>query len=150
MKRKILIVLALLIFTAVLPAQDTKSPTSAMLYSTVFPGGGQLYNHQYVKAGIIIGVQGYLVGSAIYHDQERDKYADKARDAAGTALQSYYEAKKVDSYEQLRNDYWWIGITAVLSVADAFVDAHLYNFDAEKNKVHLRFEDKKLQLQMRF
>ena len=121
-----------------------------MLLSTVFPGGGQIYNHQYVKAGLVIGVQSYLIGSAIYHDHERDKYADQAHDAAGTAMQSYYEAKRVDYYERLRNDYWWIGITAALSVADAFVDAHLYNFDAEKNKVHLRFEDKKIQLQMRF
>jgi hypothetical protein len=33
------------------------NPTHAMLYSAFIPGGGQIYNHAYVKAGIVIGIQ---------------------------------------------------------------------------------------------
>jgi len=61
-----------------------------------------------------------------------------------------YQTKRDQYRDDLRSDYWWIGMTVALSVADAFVDAHLSNYNSEKEKVRLKFEDKLLQLELKF
>jgi hypothetical protein len=144
--KNILILLVLLSLAAALGAEDTRSPYRAMLYSAVFPGGGQLYNRQYLKAGAVLGVQGFLIGSAIYHDGKRDDYRRLAASAADGLQQQEYEALADDYRGRLNNDIWWIGITAALSMIDAYVDAHLYDFDLQKEKLRLRFEETTLLL----
>ena len=48
------------------------------------------------------------------------------------------------------SDIWWMGITMGLSVLDAWVDAHLYDFEADKERIHLLFEDNTLKVQLKF
>lgn len=143
-------VFLLLALSGALHAEPTVSPSRAALYSTVLPGGGQLYNHAYYKAGLVIGLQGYLLANAIYNDHKADDYKALGAEASDTyAAELYRQSRK--EYQQKRNsDIWWMGITMGLSVLDAWVDANLHDFDAQKDKVHLRFEDKKLQLEYRF
>lgn len=125
-----------------------QEPLKAMLYSAILPGGGQVYNHKYLKAGVVLGLQTYFLGSALYNDGKADDYAKKAKLADSAFERQLLEAKRDDYNERERSDYWWMGITAVLSIADAYVDAHLYDFDARKEKVRLIFEDKALLLQI--
>lgn len=120
-------------------AQTTKEPMRAMLYSAAVPGGGQFYTGSYIKAGVVIGLQSFLVSSAIYNYQQMRSY----RADNDTVNETLY-------HDALRSDYWWMGITVGLSMADAYVDAHLYNFEQEKAKVHLKFEDKLLKVEYRF
>jgi len=144
MHKKYLTLILLILLVAVLSAEVAdKVPLKAMLYSAV-PGGGQIYNQKYLKAGIVIGIQGYLIGSAVYNDAQRDKFAGKARKELNPALKAEYDLRKKEYFEKLRNDYWWIGITAVLATADAFVDAHLHDFEKRKRDVELKFSDKML------
>jgi len=148
---KQLMILAILACLALpMQAQNKPQPYRAMLYSALLPGGGQIYNHQYLKAGLVIGVQGYLIGSAIYHEGKRSDYRDLANGVSDNFLQQQYLARSRDYKEKLNNDIWWIGITAALSMIDAYVDAHLYDFDEEKSKLQLRFEDSQLQIRYRF
>ena len=51
---------------------------------------------------------------------------------------------------ELKNDIWWLGITAGLSMLDAYVDAHLSDFESEKEKIRLRFSGDALLLQYNF
>jgi len=120
-----------------------------MLYSALVPGGGQFYNGKPVKGAVIIGIQGFLIGSAIYHDGKQQHY-QKLLEGATAATMNYYTQKRNDYRDEVRNDYWWIGTTLFLSIADAFVDAHLYNFRAEKNRIRLKFDDKLLQAEYTF
>lgn len=126
------------------------NPTHAMLYSAFIPGGGQIYNKAYVKAGVVIGMQSYLIGTALYHDAKLDDFKDKASSSSDAYLKEHYR-QRADEYKEKRtSDIWWIGITAALSVIDAYVDAHLADFESQKNKLRLRFEDETLALQIRF
>jgi hypothetical protein len=125
---------------------QTKKPARAMLYSAFIPGGGQIYNGKYLKAGVVVGIQAYFVGASVYHDSKEDDYAKKAVSAALPSDRLFYEKKRDEYRDKQRSDYWWIGITAILSIADAFVDAHLYDYQEQKDKVRLRFEDKMLML----
>lgn len=149
MKKLLIITLALICLTS-LAAQAKKQPYRALLYSAVCPGGGQIYNQQYLKAGLVLGVQSYLVYSAIANAGKRRDFRDLAAHAPNEQQQLSYNAQSRDYKERMTNDVWWIGITAALSLIDAFVDAHLYDFESEKEKVHLRFGDSSLQLQYQF
>ncbi|MDY0150732.1 MAG: DUF5683 domain-containing protein [Candidatus Cloacimonas sp.] len=149
MKKHALCILLLLLI-GLLSAQPTKNPTRAALYSAFVPGGGQLYNHAYFKAGLVIGVQGYFIGSALYHDAKADDYKQQLEGLSDPLTIQQIRAKQKE-YQDLRtSDFWWMGITMTLSVLDAWVDAHLYDFDAQKEKLHLRFEGDTLLLEKRF
>ena len=145
-----LLILVFLGSVVLLPAVTyTKNPTRAMLYSTVFPGGGQIYVHSYLKAGIVMGVQGYLLSQAVYHN-DRVSHFHQLMDGTSSLDDLHYRHQRDKYRNELRNDEWWIGTTLFLSVADAFVDAHLYNSKQEKQKIHLKFSDKDVQLQYNF
>lgn len=144
------ILLILLCAAVLLSAEAARNPYRAMLYSAVAPGGGQIYNQKYLKAGLVIGVQGFLIGSAIYHDGKRDDYRRLAQSADNALLEQQYLARSKDYKERLNNDIWWIGITAALSMIDAWVDAHLFDFEEQKEKLRLRFEDTTLLLEYRW
>ncbi|MDD2230566.1 MAG: DUF5683 domain-containing protein [Candidatus Cloacimonetes bacterium] len=147
--RKVLLLL-LLSLSVLLFAETSKSPTRAAVYSTLLPAGGQIYNHAYVKAGVVIGVQAYFLTSVIFHDGKVSDYRQKAKDSNDVFMQQFYKAKQTEHEELRTSDVWWMGITMALSVLDAYVDAHLSDFDAQKSKIHVLFEEEKLQVQYRF
>ncbi len=83
--------------------------------SLAFPGLGQFYNEQYIKAAIVLGGQGTLIGFSIYYNNIVKK--------------STISAEK-EFYKDRRNlMFWWIGAATLLSMLDAYIDAHLYDFD---------------------
>ena len=131
-------------------AQAKRVPTRAVLYSAAFPGGGQLYKRAWLKAGLVMGVQGFFIGSAIYHGGERNYWRDLAENTQDPFLQEQYLARSRDFGNELKNDIWWLGITAGLSMLDAYVDAHLSDFESEKEKIRLRFSGDALLLQYNF
>jgi len=145
----IAILLLMPLFTG-LAARTAPSPERAMLYSLLLPGGGQLYNHAWLKAGLVMGVQGYLIGSAIHHDARRDDYQDLLDSATDPILIQQYRLQRDDFKARLTNDYWWMGITAALSMVDAYVDAHLWDFEDSRQRLHILFEDSELKLRLKF
>lgn len=147
----ILCAVLLFILSDLQAVEYDKNPYRAMLYSAVLPGGGQLYNQAYVKAVVVAGLQGYLVATAVHHNDRKQHYQDLMNNSViGDQDYLIYKQQR-DSYrDDLRSDYWWMGTVLVLSVADAFVDAHLYNFDKEKEKIRIKFEDKMLQVSYHF
>lgn len=140
----------LIVCTSALNATEGKNPTRAALYSAFVPGGGQIYNEAYIKAGIVIGVQGYLIGSVLYHDRKADDYSQLAAEAETPALAEIYRTRRNEYQEMRTSDFWWVGITMGLSILDAWVDAHLYDYEADKEKIHLLFEADKLKLEYHF
>ena len=94
---------------------SVKSPTGAMIRSLIFPGWGQLYNKQYLKALLAFGAEIGLVANSVYLNQ---KY--KASDTE----------QEREFYINNRNlSNWWLIGVILFSMADAFVDAHLSDFD---------------------
>ena len=102
---------------AVPPPAAAKSPAGAMLRSALIPGWGQWYADQKIRAAIAFGGVAGCAGTAVIQNQmavrspegiERDFY----RDNRSRAL-------------------WWCAGVYLLSLLDAYVDAHLWHFDTE-------------------
>jgi len=107
---------------------DHKVP---LFLSFVFPGGGQIYNGRYIKAGIYAVLEGVLVYGAWKQNDRLDEAKDKLEyfretgDLYGIAEYEFY----VDTYESDRNNYIWMSVGAVLlSAGDAYVDSHFKSF----------------------
>jgi hypothetical protein len=113
-----------------------------MLRSAAVPGWGQLYNHKYVKAGVVIGGEGFLAFLALNELKKENQAVDRqsaiatADVEAGTdytidpAYLAALEDRDVHRNQKI-NWIWWGLAAHVLSMVDAYVDANLATFDAE-------------------
>lgn len=131
-------------------------PTGALLRSVVFPGWGQFYNRSYVKAGVVAVGEGLLIyylgknwiKAADSETAFRNTFSDYSQ---GSFLPldsrldhrdtNYWDAQRSRSFDTWRkyvderNKYMWmLAGSVLLSMFDAYVDAHLMPFDAEMNE----------------
>lgn len=97
-------------------------PGSALLRSAIVPGWGQFYTGHTVKGGAMMLAEGILVGMAIHYDG-RVKDLASAGDPAGEIER--WRSKR-------RQSIVWAVTLWLYSMADAYVDAHLYYFDEEE------------------
>lgn len=111
----------------------TKDPTKAVLLSIALPGLGQYYNEQYWKIPIFTGTWGVSTVLFFYNNsQYQTASSDYDRAVAGGA--SYGTVQTLLSRrEAFRDNRDLCGViviaTYVLSAVDAFVGAHLFDFD---------------------
>lgn len=129
-----------------IPQKDTvinfqmkKSPWRSVLYSAIVPGLGQFYNESYWKVPIILTVGGYL-GYVIVKNHNkfidyRDQYASSQtpeNPEGDLRLRSYREF-----YRDQRDQFLlYFAFYYLITLVDAYVDAHLYDFDvSEKVKL---------------
>jgi hypothetical protein len=116
--------------------QMTKSPTLAVLFSIV-PGGGQIYNEQYFKAAAFFGAGAFFASQAVYFHQ---RFITKAREVDAIPIDSVdqraYPRALREFYRDQRdlNAAYFLGVT-VLSMIDAYVGAHLFDFDVSGGEV---------------
>jgi hypothetical protein len=113
-----------------------KSATIAMLASMVPPGAGQIYNESYWKAPVVWGFGAYFY--YVYRDQNkqyqsfRDAYAAIV-DSTSTNDQQAYKSFLLGQrklYFSQRNTFgWYLAITYLITIVDAYVDASLFNFE---------------------
>lgn len=124
-------------------------PRKAAFYSAVFPGLGQIYNHQFIKAPLMWGGIGVATGIFIFNFNHYIKF----RDAYRLRLNGHntndpridvYSANDLryirDGYRQYV-DYSVLGFAAVYlyNILDAIVFAHLYHFDISNDLGKIRF-----------
>lgn len=115
-----------------------KSPWGAVLRSAVIPGWGQIYNHSYYKAPIVWGVSAWLVYNWI---QNNNQYKNYQRQYIN--LQQVYSPSQITEYKRIRDEYRdqrdlfsiYMGITYVLTLVDAYVDAHLFDFSVDEDQL---------------
>ncbi len=149
MKRAIVIILILLTYQQVFaedgPFFSGRNPTTAMLLSAI-PGGGQIYNKQYIKAGIDILAESLLIGTAInYHIKMSDAYSQYEE----THNQAFYD--EYNFYFQHRQSMlWWWATVKLLAVIDAYVDAKMFNFNEKKKKLDVEFQGLGMSIKYRF
>ncbi len=87
-----------------------KTPKKAALWS-ILPGGGQIYNGKYLKAGIIITLESLAIWQSIENGKN-------------------YEIDGSNStYLQDRNKFaWWAFFIHIYGLLDAVVDSHMKPF----------------------
>ena len=138
----ILIFLLLLLRNPALAQQDTtfkkphRSAFLAVSFSAVFPGGGQLYTQNYLKAAGFAGALSYLGYKWYKYDKDYWK-------ASGPEIDYLYEKRR-------KYMLWTIGVW-MGSLADAYVSAHLYKFNQNAEpRITLVIDRNKLALAGRF
>lgn len=88
-----------------------KSPWGAVTRSAMLPGWGQIYNESYIKSVVAFGTFFYFAGRVYNYDQEYKRTSDV----------SFRDKRVLNS--------WYLGLTYLLILADAYVDAYLFEFD---------------------
>lgn len=118
-----------------------KSPWKAVVLSAILPGLGQAYNESYWKLPIVALASGTLGYYIFYNNGKyidyRDKYASTQTETNPNGDEKYKRLR--ESYRDLRDTYLlYFAIFYLINLADAYVDAHLYDFSvSEKIKVGL-------------
>lgn len=115
-----------------------KQPWKAVLFSALLPGAGQFYNRSYWKVPILLGLTGYLAyewnrennNYRDYRDQYSTSQTPQNPDGDGNlkALREFYRSQ--------RNDFtWYFIIVYFVNLVDAYIDAHLFDFDVKDEKM---------------
>lgn len=131
-----------------LPEQEFKpNPTKAVIYSAIFPGAGQFYNRKYWKIPIVYGGVLGLVYAISWNGGKYNDYqagyksimsgGDEWRDMLPNGGSGQSRDAWTDTFRRQRDFFrrnrdlaiiCTVGVYA-LCMIDAYVDAHLYNFD---------------------
>lgn len=114
-----------------------KSPWGAVLRSAILPGWGQFYNHSYWKIPFIWGGTAALVYGWVDRNNLTVKYRDLYNQSLIQDPQGDSGLKELrEFYKNQRNAFAvFIGLTYFLNLVDAYVDAHLFDFDVTNNNI---------------
>ena len=109
----------------------TQPPTLALFKSLVVPGLGQFGNHKYFKAALFGGMESVFIVAAIHYERQahdgRELYTTAVDRNTRYGWYAFYDNKRKN-----RNKYiWFAGLTAFVSMFDAYVDAHLSGSPAD-------------------
>jgi hypothetical protein len=112
---------------------DTHSPFSAAWRAALIPGWGQIYNHEWGKAGLLyLGITGSV--ASLVSRQRMVRYYSKRERAAELEGDAERLSKVTEDklfFRRKRNQYIWaLALFYLYSIGDAAVDAILHDFDS--------------------
>ena len=111
------------------------SPKSAMIRSIIFPGWGQWYNGIKWKAALVFATETGIIGASVYWNNRSKKAQD--------------ELNKIIYKDRRNQSYWFLGLAILISMGDAYIDAHLAGFDVSPD-LSFEEENKKFKLTLSF
>jgi hypothetical protein len=108
--------------------KEPKNGRLAMLCALLVPGLGQMYNERPVKAAIAAGAETYYLSwillNARYSTREKRL---RSQFPVGSFQWNNHDFF-VHEYHERSIDYiWWSGGIALITIIDAYVDAHLFD-----------------------
>jgi hypothetical protein len=120
------------------PVLAIKSPTTAIILSAVLPGAGQIYTGRYWKVPIILGFGGYFAYEWVrmndHYTQSRSSYQASVSAGENNGQGNPQLLYERDFYHDERDRFaFYLAITYLLNIVDAYVGASLYNFDVGDN-----------------
>ncbi|WP_157452612.1 DUF5683 domain-containing protein [Chloroherpeton thalassium] len=124
------------------------TPWKVSLYAALIPGFGQIYNEVYWKVPILYGFLGwYGYNIAQKHDKYiyyRNLYLANQSSAKAESYRNYR-----DLYHDSRDEYIIYLLLAYLAgIVDAYVDAHLYDFDVDDDLTAVLPKENPSQIQL--
>ncbi len=116
-------------------------PMKAGIMSLVIPGSGQIYNKSWWKVPLVYGALGGMVYLIQYNSEQynrletayRASLNDEEHEFSGTAIDNPQSLRNIrDGFDKNRQ-LSWVGFVFVyiLNGMEAFVDAHLQNFNID-------------------
>ncbi len=119
-------------------ALPRKSPGLAMLCSALLPGAGQFYNQSYWKVPVVLGLGLYFASTWLDQNRRtrdfREKYAASLTASPPDLFASDTYLRERDFYKRQRDTFaWYFVILYLVNIADAYVDASLFDFDVGKD-----------------
>jgi hypothetical protein len=109
-------------------------PFFVMARSAVLPGWGQVYNRQPLKAVVVVAGEGFLAYKIFHELRLQNDAIDRIAATDPETEAAEYDAALADelNHRNRKIDWiWWTAAGHLLQMADAYVDAHFINFDAE-------------------
>jgi len=148
LKKILLINLILLIHSIYSQEKDTisletKSPWGAVVRSVILPGLGQVYNKAYWKVPIIWGFLGWFGFNWWQNDKNYKEYQKLYNESVWRGGENFLYKRIREFYRDQRDLFAiYIGLTYFLNLVDAYVDAHLFNFDllVKDDEIKLTFK----------
>ena len=127
-------------------------PGKAALYSLILPGAGQFYNKRYWKVPIVWGAVGGVTAVVVYNTDQYKTFKHEYRKrlieemAGEPPAPGIYEFATTETLRSLRDQanrnrqlsIIILSLTWITQSAEAFVDAHLREFDMSED-ISLRF-----------
>jgi len=118
--------------------QRAKNPRVAMFSSLLVPGLGQLYNERGLWALVAAGVHFGFLADIIIQQRLTNRYRalknipiDEDATDEEKEQQVAYEVLFLLHRDNRIQSTWLLGLTMLLSAAQSYVDAHLFDFDAD-------------------
>ncbi len=115
---------------------DYPHPGKATLYSILLPGLGQIYNHEYWKLPVYLGLMGFAVhfysDNRANYERFRDIYIEASKPGYSGPISATQAQYYRDQYRRIR-DYAVLGLAAIylLQVIDANVFSYMHNFEVD-------------------
>lgn len=113
------------------------NPRVAVLCA-IAPGGGQIYNRKYWKVPIVYAVMGGLVYLTIENQKEYNRYKNaytselngETHEFSNLNLPAYVlKNARDETRKSMEEAYIFLTLAYVVQIAEAYVDAHLQDFD---------------------
>ena len=116
----------------------TKSSWGAVGRSALLPGWGQYYNESYWKIPIIWGVMGWFTYLYVENNNLYKKYGDLYSESLDQTPNGDSQYKEARDFYRNERDQWalFLGLTYFLTLVDAYVDAHLFDFSVSEIKYY--------------
>jgi hypothetical protein len=117
------------------PGGFFRSPTGTLLKSVAFPGWGQWSNGKKQKAAIYFGIETYFLTKAmIWRHRTFDRQHEWENYDPADASGRLAAFDRFDSARNSRNYFYWLtGITAFISMFDAYADCYLLTLERTRN-----------------
>ena len=130
----------------------SKSPMGALLRSVAFPGWGQFYNKKYLKAGLAFGAETTFLTLMAIEWKRTDNHKKLFDSMSQDHPDKSWESEQYKFYQDRKNLFLWSTIATIfVSMFDAYVDAHLYDFDKEMERIGLEiYPDSEKRLNIKF
>ncbi len=113
--------------------QKRLTPSQVTLYSAMIPTFGQFYNGSYWKVPVFLGLGGWCAYNFIRQNNRYATYRDRYQnDLTQTPVppNADFNRRLRDFYRGQRDEFAvYIVLVYALSILDAYIDAHLFDFD---------------------
>ncbi len=118
--------------TAAYTFKMTRTPMKAVMYSAILPGLGQFYNKSYWKIPIIGVIGGYFVYEIVKNNNSYLDYKISYANSQSPISPGGDPRLKLlrDFYRDQRDQFYlYAAMVYLINIVDAYVDAHLFDFD---------------------